>query len=121
MATVIGIFENCYKKNKSLTVVRPGTQTRRFTHIYDTVNTCIYAWKKNRCLHYSITNKKVYSILEVAKLFKSKIRYLSPRKGERYASVLTKISLSNPVHKMYGKIKLKDYINSVTNKPSLQK
>ncbi len=121
MATVIGIFENCYKKNKSLTVVRPGTQTRRFTHIYDTVNTCIYAWKKNRCLHYSITNKKVYSILEVAKLFKSKIRYLPPRKGERYASVLTKISLSNPVHKMYGKIKLKDYINSVTNKPSLQK
>ena len=54
-------------------------------------------------------------------MFKSKIRYLPPRKGERYASVLTKISLSNPVHKMYGKIKLKDYINSVTNKPSLQK
>jgi len=121
MATVIGIFENCYKKKKSLTVVRPGTQTRRFTHIYDTVNTCIHAWKKNRCFHYSITNNKVYSILEVAKMFKSKIRYLPPRKGERYASVLTKISLSNPVHKMYGKIKLKDYINSVTNKPSLQK
>ena len=46
MATVIGIFENCYIKNKPLTVVRPGTQTRRFTHIDDTVKTCYEAWKK---------------------------------------------------------------------------
>ena len=36
MATVIGIFENQYLKNKPLTVVRPGNQTRRFTHIHDT-------------------------------------------------------------------------------------
>ena len=36
MATVIGIFENQYKKKKSLTVVKPGTQSRRFTHINDT-------------------------------------------------------------------------------------
>ena len=121
MATVIGIFENCYKNKKPLTVVKPGSQTRRFTHIFDTVDTCIYAWKKNKCKHYSITNNKIYSILEVAKMFKTKIKYLPPRKGERYASVLTKISLSNPIHKMYGKIKLKDYISSVTNKPSLQK
>ena len=34
MATVIGIFENQFKNNKPLTVVRPGTQTRRFTHIF---------------------------------------------------------------------------------------
>ena len=40
MATVIGIFENCFIKNKPLTVVRPGTQTRRFTHINDTIKTC---------------------------------------------------------------------------------
>ena len=31
MATVIGIFEEHYKKNKTLPVVKPGTQTRRFT------------------------------------------------------------------------------------------
>ena len=59
MATVIGIFENLYKKNLPLTVVKPGTQTRRFTHIQDTVNTCFEAWKKNKCLHYSISNKKL--------------------------------------------------------------
>ena len=48
MATVIGIFEDCYLKNKPLTVVRPGSQSRRFTHIYDTVKICYLAWKKNQ-------------------------------------------------------------------------
>ena len=46
MATVIGIFENCYLNNKPLPVVRPGSQTRRFTHIKDTVEVCYKAWKK---------------------------------------------------------------------------
>ena len=112
MATVIGIFENCYNKNKPLTVVRPGTQTRRFTHIDDTVKTCYEAWKKNNCLHYSISNKQVYSILQVAKMFDTKIRYLPKRLGERYASALANVSFNNKVHKRYGKIKLKEYIKS---------
>tara|TARA_B100001121_G_scaffold48912_1_gene42315 strand:+ start:3808 stop:4695 length:888 start_codon:yes stop_codon:yes gene_type:complete len=112
MATVIGIFENQYKNKKPLTVVKPGSQTRRFTHIYDTVNTCYYAWKLNKCRHYSISNKKSYSILEVAKMFKTKIKYLSKRDGERYASALANMSFSNKVYKKFGKIYLKDYINS---------
>ena len=112
MATVIGIFENCYIKNKPLTVVRPGTQTRRFTHIDDTVKTCYEAWKNNKCLHYSISNMQVYSILEVAKMFDLKISYLPKRLGERYASALSNVSFNNKVHKRYGKIKLKEYIKS---------
>ena len=43
MATVIGIFENQFKKKKPLTVVRPGSQSRRFTHVTDTIETCFYA------------------------------------------------------------------------------
>jgi len=112
MATVIGIFENCYIKNKPLTVVRPGTQTRRFTHIDDTVKTCYEAWKKNKCRHYSISNMQSYSILQVAKMFDLKIRYLPKRLGERYASALANVSFNNKVHKRYGKIKLKEYIKS---------
>ena len=46
MSTVIGIFENEYINKRPLTVVRPGNQTRRFTHIDDTVKICIEAWKK---------------------------------------------------------------------------
>ena len=112
MATVIGIFENNYKKNKSLPIVKPGTQTRRFTHIFDTVEVCYMSWKKNLCRNYSIANKKTYSINEVAKMFKTKIRYLPKRKGERYASALTNKNLSNKVYKYFGKIELKNYIEN---------
>ena len=110
MATVIGIFENQYKMNKPLTVVKPGNQSRRFTHIKDTVNACYYAWRENKCRHYSISNKKSYTILEVAKMFNTKIKFLPSRPGERYASALTSMNLSNKVYKLFGSIKLKDYI-----------
>jgi len=116
MATVIGIFEDCYKKNKALPVVKPGSQSRRFTHIDDTVNVCYIAWKKNLCRHYSISHKQSFSILEVAKMFKKRIRLLSKRPGERYASALTTMNLSNKVYKHFGKIKLRDYIKSFINK-----
>ena len=110
MATVIGIFEDHFKSKKPLPVVKPGTQTRRFTHIYDTVEICYQAWKKNLCRHYSIANHKTYSILDVAKMFNIKIRYLAKRPGERYASALTNMNLSNKVYKHFGKIDLKNYI-----------
>ena len=116
MATVIGIFEELYKKNKPLPVVRPGTQSRRFTHIDDTVYVCYIAWKKNLSRHYSISHKESFSITKVAKMFKSKIKYLPSRPGERYASALTNMNLSNKVYKYFGKIKLKDYINNFINK-----
>ena len=112
MATVVGIFENYFKKGKKLPVVRPGTQVRRFTHVSDTVKACIFAWKKNKCKHYSIASDKSYSIIELAKLFKSKIKYLPKRAGERYASALMKMNLNNKIVRLSAKIKLKDYINN---------
>ncbi len=112
MATVIGIFESQYKKRKPLTIVKPGTQSRSFTHISDTLNVCYEAWKSNKCAHYSISHKKSYKIIEVAKMFNTKITYLPKRNGERYASALTNISTNNRVFKRYGKISLKDYVSS---------
>ena len=116
MATVIGIFENAYKNKKPLPVVRPGTQSRKFTHISDTVKVCYDAWKKNKCRHYSISSKKDHSILEVAKLFGSKIKLLPARDGERYASALTNMNLSNKVYKNFGRISLKTYIEKFKNR-----
>jgi UDP-glucose 4-epimerase len=113
MATVIGIFEDHYKSKKNLPIVMPGNQTRRFTHIYDTVEICYQAWKKNLCRHYSIANHKSYSILDVAKMFGTKIRYLPKRPGERYASALTNMNLSNKVYKYFGKIDLRKYIKNI--------
>ena len=112
MSTVIGIFEDHYKKGKSLPVVRPGTQSRRFTHIDDTINICYLAWKKNLCRHYSIANKKTFSVIEVAKMFKSKIKLLPKRPGERYASALINKNLSNKIYKYFGKINLKSYVEN---------
>jgi len=113
MATVIGIFEEQLKNKKPLTVVKPGTQSRRFTHVNDTVDTCYYAWKKNKCRHYSISHKKSYTILQVAKMFNSPVKLLPHRKGERYASALTSMNLSNKVYKTFGKISLKNYIKNI--------
>ena len=113
MATVIGIFEKQYKRKMPLTVVKPGTQSRRFTHISDTIKVCYLAWKKNKCRHYSISNKKSFTVLEVAEMFKYKIKFLPPRRGERYASALTSMNMSNKVYKFFGKVKLIDYIKKI--------
>ena len=112
MATVVGIFEDHFKKKKKLPVVRPGTQVRRFTHVYDTIKACIFAWKKNECKHYSIASKQSYSIIKLAGMFKTKIIYLPMRKGERFASALTKMNLNNRIMRLTTKIKLNDYIKN---------
>ena len=112
MATVVGIFADHFKRGKKLPVVRPGTQVRRFTHVSDTVKACIFAWRRNKCKHYSIASNQSYSITDLAKLFKSKIMYLPMRKGERFASALTKMNLNNKIIRLSAKIKLKDYVNN---------
>ena len=116
MATVIGIFEKQYKKKIPLTVVKPGTQSRRFTHINDTIEACYYAFRRKKCRHYSISNKKSYSIIQVAKFFGVKIKFVSARPGERYSSALTSMNLSNKVYKLFGSIQLKEYIKNIVNK-----
>ena len=113
MATVIGIFEDYYKSKKPLPIVKPGNQTRRFTHINDTVDICYKAWTKNLCRHYSIAHQKNYSILNVAKMFETKIKYLPKRPGERYESALTNMHLSNKVYQHFGKINLRNYIKNI--------
>ena len=113
MATVIGIFEDQFKKKVPLTIVRPGTQSRRFTHVFDTVKACYFAWKKNKCQHFSVSHKKSYTITKVAEMFNSKVKFLPARKGERYASALTSLYLSNKVYKIFGKINLRDYVKNI--------
>jgi len=97
MATVIGIFEKQYEKNVPITVVRPGSQSRKFTHINDTVKGCFYAWKKNKNRHYSLSNSRSYKILEVANIFSKNIKMIPKKLGER-----SKSSIVNKI----GKIKI---------------
>lgn len=113
MAAVIGIFEDYYKKNKYLPVVRPGSQSRKFTHVQDTVDACIYAWKKNKNAHYSIANKKSYSIIELAKLFSNKIRFIPERRGERFNSSMVNKVRDKKVYNLAGKKSLQKYIQDI--------
>ena len=112
MAAVIGHFENCYRKNKSLPVDLPGTQTRCFTHVSDTVKAVLYAWKKNKNRHYSISDKKSYSIIQIAKFFKTKFHFNPKKKGERFKSTIPKTIRNKKIFRLYGKINIRDYIDS---------
>tara|TARA_B100001121_G_scaffold137160_1_gene120136 strand:- start:3727 stop:4611 length:885 start_codon:yes stop_codon:yes gene_type:complete len=116
MATVIGIFENQFKNNKPLTVVRPGNQSRRFTHVSDTVKICYYAWKKNKCSYYSISSKKSFTITQVAKMFGTQIIFLPSRKGERFASALSSTYMNNKTFNFFGEISLREYIKKIIQK-----
>jgi UDP-glucose 4-epimerase len=112
MSAVIGVFENQYSKKKALTVVSPGNQKRRFTHVSDTVFACYYAWKINKNAHYSISSKRSYSIIQVAKFFSNNIKYLKSRRGERFVSTITKLIREKKITNLFGKLDLKDYINN---------
>lgn len=116
MSAVIGIFENQYLDNKNLTVVSPGTQTRRFTHVLDTVKACYYAWKKNKNSHYSISSDKFYSVKQIANFFSDKIKFLKPRPGERFESKVIKSIRGLKINNLKSNIDIKDYIADFLNK-----
>ena len=111
MAAVIGIFETQFKKNKPLTIVKPGTQKRDFTHIDDIINGCYLAFIKGRQNEYMLCSKKQYTILEIAKMFKTKIKFLPSRKGERFgASILNNNALNHLGYK--PKVNINTYISN---------
>ena len=112
MATVIGIFEEQYRKNKKLTVVKPGTQSRKFTHIDDTVSGCFFAWKQNKNRHYSLSNAKSYTINEVAKIFGKKIKFIDKKLGERNQSAIVNKIGDIEIYSIKCKKNLIDYIEN---------
>ena len=119
MAAVIGIFEKLYQQGKPLTIVKPGTQRRDFTHISDIVKGCILAWRKGRQSDYMLGTQRNYSIIQIAKMFKSKIKYLPSRAGERLGSTIP----NNNAYKHLGyrsKIDIKDYIQDFVKKKYLR-
>ena len=104
-----------YARGKPLTIVRPGTQRRDFTHIDDIVKGCYLAWKKGKQNHYMLGTKKTYSIIDIAKMFKSKIKYLPSRPGERFGSTIP----NNNAKEILGyvaKKEIKNYIKNITEK-----
>jgi UDP-glucose 4-epimerase len=118
MATVVGIFEDQYRNKKPLTVVKPGTQRRNFTHIDDIVNGIYKAWKKNLNKEYMLGNEKSYSVIEVAKMFNHKIKFIKEQKGERFKSVKID-NKNNKLLNFKAEINLKDYIKTLEHKENI--
>ena len=113
MAAVVGIFENCIKKNKPLPVVLPGTQSRRFTHVKDTVKACYIAYKKNLNAHYSISSNKFYKIINLAKLFGKNIKYVPERKGERFESKIISKIRGKKIKNLVSRSSLEKHVKNI--------
>jgi len=112
MATIIGIFETLYKDNKPLTIVKPGSQKRDFTHIDDIVKGCYLAMIKGKQNEYMLCTNKSYSIMQIAKMFNTKYKLLKSRPGERFGST----TINNNAKKILGfkaKKDIKTYIRNL--------
>ena len=110
MAAVIGIFENCKKKGLPLPIVKPGTQSRIFTHVDDVIEGCIKVLKDKKIKHLLIRAKESHSIINVAKMFNHKYKFIGNRPGERFISSFPKNIRGNKVKVFIGKKKLSKYI-----------
>jgi UDP-glucose 4-epimerase len=94
-ATVIAKFLNLRNNNKKLHITKPGTQTRNFTHVEDTINALVLIANKGSGDNYGIANPKSYSINEVAHLISNNIGYLNKNVANRQSSqVLTRKTLA---------------------------
>ena len=113
-ATVIGVFEDQYVNKVPFTVVKPGTQTRYFTHVDDIVKGIILVTEKGSGDGYMLGSKEALSINEIFKMFDTQFVYIDERKGERSTPILN----SNKEAKLGWKAdkKLEDYISEIKNK-----
>ena len=87
MSAVMGIFEGQYKKGEALSIVKPGNQVRDFTHVKDIISGTLLATNKTTNSEFHIGSGKNYSILEIAKAFKCKYKFVKERPGERFYSL----------------------------------
>jgi UDP-glucose 4-epimerase len=86
--SVISVFEKQYKNNEPLTVVGDGNQQRMFTYVDDIVDGLIKSFYYDENEEFQLANPKLYSILDVAKMFSNNIIFIEKRKGDRNSSVV---------------------------------
>lgn len=91
-ANQYGTFiETCrqhFLKKEPQQVRMPGTQTRAFTHVEDTVNGIMLAAEKGSGDGYGLASTDEYSLLDVAKMFGGDIEMLPQTKTTREQSVI---------------------------------
>lgn len=68
-ATLIALFNEKIKNDVALTIVKPGTQKRNFTHIDDIVNGLILVGENGYGDEFGIGSDEAFSVIEVAEMF----------------------------------------------------
>ncbi len=110
-ATLIGIFKNQFLSGAPLSVVSPGTQKRNFTHIDDIIKGLLLIGQKGEGEEYDLGSEEKYSVLEVAKMFKTIFKMLPERRGNRMDSEID-LTKSKQIGWSAEK-RLKDYIEEI--------
>ena len=110
-ATVIGIFQKCKREGLPLPVVGDGSQSRDFTHVYDTIRALTSLLKPDIPFNgtYEIGTGNAHSIIGLAKMFNCEIEFIDKREGE-YPSSLAKTERAENELGWKAKIPLRDYI-----------
>lgn len=112
-ATVIGIFEDQYKKKEPLTIVGDGLQTRIFTHIDDIVEGIIQVALYGNGDNYHLGHHKSISILDVAKMFNTSYVFIPERRGERRHSIMQESRAESELNWKAKKELFHDYISVI--------
>ena len=84
-ATVVGIFERQFKEGLKCSVVKPGTQSRDFTHINDVVNGILLTTKQNSNHEWHLRSGINTSLIDLAEMY-GDWEFIKERRGERFTS-----------------------------------
>ncbi len=109
--TLIETFKQNFLNKKSHKVNAPGTQTRAFTHVYDTVEGIVLAGEKGEGDGFNISSKDVCSVKEVAEMFGGEIEMHPQTKASRSSESDDTSKIESLGWKQ--KHKLKDYIEEI--------
>jgi len=85
-ATLVAIFKKQYRNGEALTIVKPGTQKRNFTHVDDIIRGLLLVAKDGLGDDFGIGHSQSYSILELAKMFDCDVSFIPERRGNRMSA-----------------------------------
>ena len=113
-ATLIALFKELSRKGDPLTVVKPGSQRRNFTHIDDIINGLVLIENEGFGDEFGIGSLESFTVLEIAQMFGGKIIMLPERQGNRMSAEVKVEKLQSLGWECKNSVK--DYINDFKNK-----
>jgi UDP-glucose 4-epimerase len=108
-ATLIASFMDKSINSNPLTVVKPGSQKRNFTHVSDIVDALMMIGLLGHGDDYGIASDEEHSVISVAEMFDCPVEFLPERRGNRLTSAV--VSQKTKDLGWAAKVSLADYIS----------